>query len=272
MNNSQQTQPPYRMELEPVNETVVQTELTPEQQFVLQSTSPFDYGKIANLFDLYDRYGSPDSPIKIDPVKDKELIDEAMSDFESPQNPPDVGTNINDANLVIPDADEAPEELNDAMLDARSGSFWKASRGTVASRVNAAKNAAQNVFGRTLTRSKAAPKASNGSASNIQDASNGSIVLNDPNYRKTRDVQNNSVTPEQTAASQMVNQFAGIPVEVIRAKNSGYNQPPLNHATDAIWDRVRKAGLSSPEQAIRSGLFTPDEVRYITENDLWRYR
>jgi acetyl-CoA acetyltransferase len=65
---------------------------------------------------------------------------------------------------------------------------------------------------------------------------------------------------------------AGIPVEVIRAKNSGYSQPPLNHATDAIWDRVRKAGLSSPEQAIRSGLFTPDEVRYITENDLWRYR
>ena len=106
----------------------------------------------------------------------------------------------------------------------------------------------------------------------IQDTSNGPIVLNDPNHRTTRDVQVNDITPERAAADQMVNQFTGIPVEVIRAKNSGYAQPPLNHATDAIWDRVRKAGLSSPEQAIRSGIFSPDEVRYITENDLWRYR
>lgn len=106
----------------------------------------------------------------------------------------------------------------------------------------------------------------------IKDTSNGPIVLNDPDHRITRNVQVNSTTPERAAASQMVNQFAGIPVEVIRAKNSGYAQPPLNHATDAIWDRVRKAGLSSPEQAIRSGIFSPDEVRYITENDLWRYR
>lgn len=74
---------------------------------------------------------------------------------------------------------------------------------------------------------------------------------------------------ETTAAKAMVN---AISPEPIRAKNTGYAQPPLNHATDAIWDRVRKAGLSSPEQAIRSGLFSPDEVRYITENDLWRYR
>ena len=74
---------------------------------------------------------------------------------------------------------------------------------------------------------------------------------------------------EVTAAKAMVN---AISPELIRAKNTGYAQPPLNHATDAIWDRVRKAGLSSPEQAIRSGLFSPDEVRYITENDLWRYR
>lgn len=106
----------------------------------------------------------------------------------------------------------------------------------------------------------------------IKDTSNGPIVLNDPNHRTTKNVQVNSITPERAAANQMVNQFAGIPVEVTRAKNSGYAQPPLNHATDAIWDRVRKAGLSSPEQAIRSGLFSPDEVRYITENDLWRYR
>lgn len=74
---------------------------------------------------------------------------------------------------------------------------------------------------------------------------------------------------EVTAAKAMVN---AISPEPIRAKNTGYAQPPLNHATDVIWDRVRKAGLSSPEQAIRSGLFSPDEVRYITENDLWRYR
>jgi hypothetical protein len=106
----------------------------------------------------------------------------------------------------------------------------------------------------------------------IKDTSKGPIVLNDPNHRTTRNVQDNIVIPEQNAARQMASQYAEIPVEVIRAKNLGYAQPPLNHATDAIWDRVRKAGLSSPEQAIRSGLFTPAEVRYITENDLWRYR
>lgn len=106
----------------------------------------------------------------------------------------------------------------------------------------------------------------------IKDTPKGPVVLNDSNHRRSRNGQNNSVTPEQAAATQMTNQLASIPVEVIRAKNSGYAQPPLNHATDAIWDRVRKAGLVSPEQGIRSGLFTPDEVRYITENDLWRYR
>lgn len=267
-NEQSQTQVPYRMEPEPepVNEAVSQSELTPEQQFVLQSTSPFDYAKGINLFDLYDRYGSPDSPIRIDPVKDKELIDEAMSDFVSPQEPPALGTKIQNSSLTSPEADEVPEELNDAMRSAKPGSFWKATGGAIAPKVNAVKNAAQNIFGRTLARSKAAPKASNEAISNIRDTANSPIVLNDPNHRKTRDVQNNSVTPEQAAASQMVNQYAGIPVEVIRAKN----QPFLT--TDAIWNRLRQKGLVSPEEGIRSGLFTPDEVRYITENDLWRYR
>jgi hypothetical protein len=119
-----QTQVPYRMESEPE----VQAELTPEQQFVLESTSPFDYAKAANLFDLYDRYESPDSPIRIDPVKDKELIDEAMSDFVSPQEPPALGTKIQNSSLTSPEADEVPEELNDAMRSAKPGSFWKATR------------------------------------------------------------------------------------------------------------------------------------------------
>jgi hypothetical protein len=108
-------------------------------------------------------------------------------------------------------------------------------------------------------------------ANNLDRQSNSTSprVLNNPVQTES---ENKVVTPEQAAASQIVSQYTGIPAEVIKAKNSGYNQSPLNHATDAIWDRVRKAGLSSPEQAIRSGLFTPAEVRYITENDLWRYR
>lgn len=78
-----------------------------------------------------------------------------------------------------------------------------------------------------------------------------------------------TATPERSLAENMV---SSISPTAIASKNTGYAQPPLNHATDAIWDRVRQKGLVSPEQAIRSGVFTPDEVRYINENDLWRYR
>lgn len=78
-----------------------------------------------------------------------------------------------------------------------------------------------------------------------------------------------TATPERSLAEDMV---SSVSPTAIASKNTGYAQPPLNHATDAIWDRVRQKGLVSPEQAIRSGLFTPDEVRYINENDLWRYR
>lgn len=244
-----QTQVPYRMEPEPVSEAVTQTELIPEQQFVLQSTSPFDYAKGANLFDLYDRYGSPDS---IDnSIPEEQSADEntlqpdsdtyknaqemgqriasgtgyapelKKDNFEFPQNPPKVGSSIKTAGLKSPNGGEVPQELN---------------------RLSGVK-----------------PRV-------IKDTSNGPVVLNDPNHRKTRNVQNNPVTPERVAANQMVNQYAGIPVEVVRAKN----QPFLT--TDAIWNRLRQKGLVSPEEGIRSGLFTPDEVRYITENDLWRYR
>lgn len=78
-----------------------------------------------------------------------------------------------------------------------------------------------------------------------------------------------AATPERSLAENMV---SSVSPTAVTSKNTGYAQPPLNHATDAIWDRVRQKGLVSPEQAIRSGLFTPDEVRYINENDLWRYR
>ena len=249
MNDSQQTQVPYRMEPEPANEAVVQPEPTLEQQFVLQSTSPFDYAKAANLFDLYDRYGSSDSidnsipeeqsadentlQPDSDTYKNAQEIGQRIAsrtgyapelkedNFELPQNPPKVGSNIKTAGLKSPNGGEVPQEL---------------------SKLSGVK-----------------PKV-------IKDTSKGPIVLNDPNHRKTKDVQNNSITPERAAASQMVNQYAGIPAEVVRAKN----QPFLT--TDAIWNRLRQKGLVSPEEGIRSGLFTPDEVRYITENDLWRYR
>ena len=244
-----QTQVPYRMEPEPVNEAVVQPEPTLEQQFVLQSTSPFDYAKAANLFDLYDRYGSSDSidnsipeeqsadentlQPDSDTYKNAQEMGQRIAsrtgyapelkedNFELPQNPPKVGSNIKTAGLKSPNGGEVPQEL---------------------SKLSGVK-----------------PKV-------IKDTSKGPIVLNDPNRRKTKDVQNNSITPERAAASQMVNQYAGIPAEVVRAKN----QPFLT--TDAIWNRLRQKGLVSPEEGIRSGLFTPDEVRYITENDLWRYR
>lgn len=109
-----------------------------------------------------------------------------------------------------------------------------------------------------------------------QDDINRAQKMVNEHLRSNRPIVTKSVKPvtveqpqEVTAAKAMVN---AISPEPIRAKNTGYAQPPLNHATDAIWDRVRKAGLSSPEQAIRSGVFSPEEVRYITENDLWRYR
>lgn len=36
-----------------------------------------------------------------------------------------------------------------------------------------------------------------------------------------------------------------------------------------VWNRIRSKGLVSPVEAIRAGVFTPAEVRYITEHDLW---
>lgn len=269
-----QTQVPYRMETEPVSVNVPQVEPTPEQQFALESTSPFDYAKIANLFDLYDKYGSPNSPIKIDPVKDKELIDEAMSDFESPQNPPAVGTNINDANLVIPDADEAPEEINDAMLDAKPGSFWKATRDVVSPKVNAVKNAAQNVFGRTLARSKTAPKTSNGSASNIQDTSNGPVVLNTPRQRKTNSrVNYQDAAKQMLGASEAVNNLAR---EAYNFNKQQSSQKPEAALAQSLlrgdtglqqyrYQSLLNSGLRgmTPDEAIRSGLLTPEQVQVL---------
>lgn len=224
-----QTQVPYRMEPEPE----VQPEPTLEQQYATQNIPSFS-SKINNLFDLYQQQ---EQLIKDRAAYEAYLRAQEMGqriasgtgytpelkedNFEFPQNPPEVGSNIKTAGLKSPNGGEVPQELN---------------------RLSGVK-----------------PKV-------IKDTSNGPVVLNDPNHRKTRDVQNSPVTPEQAAASQMVNQYAGIPVEVVKAKN----QPFLT--TDAIWNRLRQKGLVSPEQGIRSGLFTPDEVRYITENDLWRYR
>lgn len=36
-----------------------------------------------------------------------------------------------------------------------------------------------------------------------------------------------------------------------------------------VWNRIRSKGLVSPVEAIKAGVFTPAEVRYITEHDLW---
>lgn len=88
--------------------------------------------------------------------------------------------------------------------------------------------------------------------------------------KPSRSAPKKAATPEKSLAENMVN--SAISPTAVASKNTGYAQPPMNHATDAVWDRVRQNGLVSPEQAIRSGLFTPDEVRYINENDLWRYR
>ena len=214
-------------------EPEVQPEPTLEQQYATQNIPSFS-SKINNLFDLYQQQ---EQLIKDRAAYEAYLRAQEMGqriasgtgytpelkedNFEFPQNPPEVGSNIKTAGLKSPNGGEVPQELN---------------------RLSGVK-----------------PKV-------IKDTSNGPVVLNDPNHRKTRDVQNSPVTPEQAAASQMVNQYAGIPVEVVKAKN----QPFLT--TDAIWNRLRQKGLVSPEQGIRSSLFTPDEVRYITENDLWRYR
>lgn len=220
-------------------EPEIQPEPVLEQEYVTQNIPSFS-SEVNNLFDLYQQQEQlvKDKAAYKAYLRAQEMGQRIASktgyapelkenNFEFPQNPPEVGSNIKTAGLESPDGGEVPQELNKL-----SG---------VKPRV-------------------------------IKDTSKGPVVLNDPNHRRSRNAQSNSVTPEQAAATQMTNQLANIPVEVIRAKNSGYTQPPLNHATDAIWDRVRKAGLVSPEQGIRSGLFTPDEVRYITENDLWRYR
>lgn len=271
MNNSQQTQPPYRMESEPVNEAVVQPEPTLEQQFVLQSTSPFDYAKGINLFDLYDRYGSPDSidnsipeeqsadentlQPDSDTYKNAQEMGQRIASgtgyapelkedsFEFPQNPPKVGSNIKTAGLKSPDGREVPQELDTPLLRNASWDLRK-----IADDAN-----------------KLLPVPSQSRQKGVRPPlkSGYRTESNNPVQTKTR---NNAVTAEQAAAEQMVNQYAGIPVEVVRAKK----QPLLT--TDAIWNRLRQKGLVSPEEGIRSGLFTPDEVRYITENDLWRYR
>lgn len=232
-----QTQVPYRME----PEAEVQSEPTLEQQYAAQATPSFST-KINNLFDLYQQ-------------QEQLMREKEIAASKAYQDALEMGQRIATGTGYAPELKEEnfefPQELPGENSNINTANLKSPDGGE-----------APRELGKL---SGVKPKV-------IKDTSNGPVVLNDPNHRTTRNTQSNSATPEQAAASQMVNQYTGIPVEVIRAKNSGYAQPPLNHATDAIWDRVRKAGLSSPEQAIRSGLFTPDEVRYITENDLWRYR
>ena len=271
-NEQLQTQAPYRMEPEqetarvelpvvPVSEEQPVTELTPEQQFVLQSLSPFDYAKAANLFDLYDRYGSLAS--SSNSANNEELIDEVMNETILPQEPPAAGTNIEDANRIIPEATEIPEDVNDAMRKAKPGSFWKTTRGMVAPKVQAVKDAAQSAYERALKRSKSTPVTAEEPA--------GPVVLNAPKQHKTANRTVSQNTVKQAAdVSKTVNNSqkpeAALAQSLVRA------QQESGLTTDAIWNRLRQKGLVSPEQAIRSGLFTPDEVRYITENDLWRYK
>lgn len=233
-NNRQfEAQTPSQAELEN------QPESTLEQQYATQNIPSFS-SKINNLFDLYQQQEQL--------VKDRAAYEAYLRAQEMGQRIAS-GTGytpeLKEGNFVFP---QNPPEIGS---NIKTAGLKSPNGGKVPQELNRLSGVKPKV---------------------IKDTSNGPVVLNDPNHRKSKNGQSNSITPEQAVATQMTNQLANIPVEVIRAKNSGYAQPPLNHATDAIWDRVRKAGLVSPEQGIRSGLFTPDEVRYITENDLWRYR
>jgi hypothetical protein len=233
--NNEQSEVRTSSQIEPE----AQPESTLEQEYVTQNIPSFS-SEVNNLFDLYQQQEQR--------VKDKAVYEAYLRAQEMGQriaSGTGYAPELKESNFVFPqNPPEVGSNIKTAGLESPDG-------GEVPQELNKLSGVKSKV---------------------IKDTSKGPVVLNDPNHRKVRNVQSNSITPEQAAATQMTNQLANIPVEVIRAKNSGYAQPPLNHATDAIWDRVRKAGLVSPEQGIRSGLFTPDEVRYITENDLWRYR
>lgn len=226
-NNQSETQIPSQAEPE------IQPESMLEQEYVTQNIPSFS-SRINDLFDLYQQQEQL--------VKDKAA-------YEAYLRAQEMGQRIASKTGYAPEFKEGsfvfPQELPKEGSNIKTAGLDSPDGGEVPQELNKLSGVKPKV---------------------IKDTSKGPVVLNDPNHRKTRDVQNNSVTSEQVAANQMVNQYAGIPVEVVRAKN----QPFLT--TDVIWNRLRQKGLVSPEEGIRSGLFTPDEVRYITENDLWRYR
>ena len=251
-----QTQVPYLME----PESGVQPEPTLEQQFALQSTFPFDYAKAANLFDLYDRYGSLAS--SSNSANNEELIDEVMNETILPQEPPDAGTNIEDANLIIPEATEIPEDVNDAMRKAKPGSFWKTTRGMVAPKVQAVKGAAQSAYERALKRSKSTPVTAEEPA--------GPVVLNAPKQHKTANRTVSQNTVKQAAdVSKTVNNSqkpeAALAQSLLRARQESRANRGDAGLQQYRYQSLLNSGLRgmTPDEAIRSGLLTPEQMQVL---------
>jgi hypothetical protein len=84
--------------------------------------------------------------------------------------------------------------------------------------------------------------------------------------KPSKSVQQPVKQPAASAASATPPSYVSAGLKILNGPRV-LNTPRLTKQD--VWNRIRSKGLVSPVEAIRAGVFTPAEVRYITEHDLW---